>query len=340
MFTEKTVLVLGAGASCHINYPSGNQLLERIIYTIKSGVYFYSMGQETKKFWDDQWARELARELETQQPSSIDAFLTNHVSNPELIREGKFFTAYEILKCEDLNAFAATKDWYALLRDNIREDCKNAQDLEESLSNLNIITFNYDISLEYRLSTLLPKINIFPKEQQEKERILRILSNNIIHIYGQVGWFKWQGHEHGRFDNAYGRDIPGYGRDTDWPCRLAGDVQKNIRVIGEDRTSNLPDIKKAQQWLLEAEKIFFLGFGFRKENIELLKLDETTRHARNIYCTNCDSSQRIKKIISTTFSEMYAGQSGKNPFYSDRSRETIDVAECNIYEALSDRFLL
>jgi hypothetical protein len=37
MFTKNTVLVLGAGASCHYGYPTGDDLIGRILKTIETG---------------------------------------------------------------------------------------------------------------------------------------------------------------------------------------------------------------------------------------------------------------------------------------------------------------
>ncbi len=38
---EETVLILGAGASCHYGYPTGNQLIENIIKTLEKEKIYY-----------------------------------------------------------------------------------------------------------------------------------------------------------------------------------------------------------------------------------------------------------------------------------------------------------
>ena len=45
MFTKDTVLILGAGASCHLGYPTGDRLIEEIKSTINHGCLIYEDGQ-------------------------------------------------------------------------------------------------------------------------------------------------------------------------------------------------------------------------------------------------------------------------------------------------------
>ena len=47
MFTKDTVLILGAGASCHLGYPTGYDLIQKIKATIDNG-YWIIEGDETK----------------------------------------------------------------------------------------------------------------------------------------------------------------------------------------------------------------------------------------------------------------------------------------------------
>ena len=134
MFTEPTVLILGAGASWHYGYPTGEALVHQVITTAKRAEAFFrrSAGQGPRpqvnmnpaefiyrrsgRYPDiaqdrmnrliHDWTNsandcgELARRLANVAPPVIDAFL-NH--NDDLREVGAFIIAWSILECESIN---------------------------------------------------------------------------------------------------------------------------------------------------------------------------------------------------------------------------------------------
>jgi hypothetical protein len=122
MFERKTVFVLGAGASWHYGYPTGEQLVLDVMdlgkrlgaecqqhasgrYSPPAPSYLQIPTDQTnrsnlrRKFWQDLGNRcdDLVKKLETVDPLVIDYFLG---WNPPLQEVGKLLIAAVILKCE------------------------------------------------------------------------------------------------------------------------------------------------------------------------------------------------------------------------------------------------
>ncbi len=132
MFKEETVFILGAGASWHYGYPTGEELVERTIQKAKKIAEFIKEDQALANYWavnncpdylrskfegnpsshiflpdakDIRWALNtvqeeciaLATALRSVKPIVIDNFLGQ---NPSLEPIGKFIVSWVILECE------------------------------------------------------------------------------------------------------------------------------------------------------------------------------------------------------------------------------------------------
>jgi hypothetical protein len=92
-----------------------------------------------------------------------------------------------------------------------------------------------------------------------KPDIVKCLGNlKILHIYGQIVPLKWQ-------DPKYGVD---YGLKISES--LLQKSTANIKTIYEQERS--PELDEARKLLAQAEQIFFLGFGYAPENMEIIGL--------------------------------------------------------------------
>lgn len=183
---------------------------------------------------------------------SIDAFLARRSEFSEI---GKRCIAYVLLSCEKrehLFSEIPTKDhWYQyLLNRYLKVDW---DDLD--FSDLSVVTFNYDRSLEhFMLGALQAAYGKDLRETVEKLKTFR-----ITHIYGTLG-------------QAYpGKSIRyrDYGEKTSHPDSIYA-AAKSIRVIPESRDTNAPELVEARKALEIADKICFLGFGFDEINVERL----------------------------------------------------------------------
>ena len=118
------------------------------------------------------------------------------------------------------------------------------------------ITFNYDRSLEHFFYESLR--NSFT-EVPEDHIVQSLNQLRILHVYGQILPLKWQ-------DAEVGVDYKPQQRNE----TLLQKAAANLRTIYEQKTS--PELNEAQEFLSHAEQIFFLGFGYAPENMNVLNL--------------------------------------------------------------------
>lgn len=345
MFTEETVIVLGAGASCHYGYPTGEELIDNIVQTIKTG-HFIDQVQQKMAFSKMPECKSLQQTLEFYDPLSIDAFLSQSIHNKTLVDEGMFFIAYEILRkefpdklnrAERVNTPTGKRikecnNWYRFLT-NALVVGSTPDELVTSDLKLNIVTFNYDVSIEYFLYSRFNDTPFFTKKQSNA--FLEKLSKNIVHIYGQLEKYQWQGKTDGRNNTSYGHV---YDNDA---YKLAEQYHHNIRVMGKDRAN--ADVIAAANWAKEklenAVNIYFLGFGFNEDNVQLLDLHNTTRGARKIYCTNYGDSQKINNQIYKIFDQKVVCTTGNGErSYGTRGQASIHISTKGVYDALAYDF--
>lgn len=300
MFTKNTVLVLGAGASCHFGYPTGETLIDRIVKTIKKTHFLASATQSLPLYQSHSDFKVLCDYLEFYDPLSIDSFLTEFSNRKDIVVAGKTMIAYEILQAEDPNKLIRTLDkdgkrnenWYRFLHHALTSNVTPQQLLNEDL-NVRIITFNYDNSLEHSLFTRFDKS---PLLGNDSAQFLQKVSKNILHIYGQVGKFQWKG-GNDRSNNDYGSF-----KDNKALTKAEESWKNTIYVIGDDRNKQVEEnANTGIEWLRNAEVVFFLGFGFNDDNVNLLKLETSTTNAKKIFCTNYENSKIISEKIHWLF---------------------------------------
>ncbi len=342
MFTKETVIILGAGASCHYGFPTGEGLIDRIIHSIKK-VKLTSTGKikkpgfftDANTLFDIPVYKELCEKLEYYDPLSIDDFLSQFTMQKEIVDAGKTMIAYEILQSENANLlqrFESAKakksqeicrneNWYRYLLHALISNATSEQ-LGNNYLSLKIITFNYDISLEYALYSRFMNA---PKFNQTAAPFLQRISDNILHMYGQVGKFRWKGHDGDRNDDDYGhyKDLNALKMATKW--------KDSIFVIGEDRGRAEANAKQAKEWLNKAENIFFLGFGFNDDNVKLLGLPQSAHGAHRFFCTNYDGSPEGTRIVNQKI----------NAYFNRHAlQKSVNISPKTVYRALVGDFVL
>jgi hypothetical protein len=97
-------------------------------------------------------------------------------------------------------------------------------------------------------------------ETSEPDIIKCLKKLKILHVYGQIAPLKWQ-------DSEQGIDYRPQISEA-----LLQKTAANIKTIYEQKKS--PELKEAIVLLAQADEIFFLGFGYASENMEVLKLPE------------------------------------------------------------------
>jgi len=291
---KKTVFVLGAGASCPYGYPSGARLRELICHP-EEFVNYKHLWNSVQNISEVQ-VKQFKDAFEKSSIKSIDIFMAN---NPKLAPVGKYIIAFEVFRAESQSCFGEKAklqqeelayainhgkfvprklllitlfqggDWYFYLYNRLIEGLVGPNALPDfSDGKIAFITFNYDRSLEHFLYESLR--NSFTEVSED--RIIQSLSQlKILHVYGQIAPLKWQN------PSDY----------VDYKPLLSEsflqNTANNIRTIYEQKES--PELNEARQLLAQAEQIFFLGFGYAEENLEILKLSDRTKRTSWIYGT-------------------------------------------------------
>lgn len=222
MIRKNTVLVLGAGASCHLGFPLGRKLIEdiyRFIFSKSRGLkkdkssYFQVEEEnsvllarflelsgdknEQNSLYTAGYVAQFAEDLNEAQPSSIDTFLA---LRPEYKLLGRICIIFCLSKYEDkdgwlwrplrypdrLSTDFPNFGWYQYLWSKMIEGVENIEQLRKN--KLTIITFNYDRSLEYYLMRAIQKM--FGVPEMDAAEVFKDIK--IMHVYGKLGKFCWE----------------------------------------------------------------------------------------------------------------------------------------------------
>jgi hypothetical protein len=222
---------------------------------------------------------EFQKTFENSSTESIDLFIAR---NPRLAPVGKYVIAFEVFEAEKRSRFRERAeraqdhykhsdlggdsyllrkdfqgdDWYLYLFNRVTSGLTKPDVLPEFPDNkIAFITFNYDRSLDYFLYESFR--NSFT-EVPEAEVIQCLKNLKILHLYGQIAPLKWQ-------DSNEGVDYrPQISED------LLRRASSNIRTIYEVRQT--PEVTEARNLVKQADQMFFLGFGYAPENMNLLQL--------------------------------------------------------------------
>ncbi|WP_425258463.1 hypothetical protein ACPOLB_23465 [Rubrivivax sp. RP6-9] len=313
--------VLGAGASFEVGMPTGYELKAKI----ESSLSFRLEDFRRLGGGDDQLRDALlqlsqrrgaeitpsdhlsaAKLIKTGMPQapSIDNFIDSHRSNAKVAEVGKLAIASEILKAERasklhvnpdrihnrLNAGVVADTWFnaffQLLTLNAQE-----KDLPERLKHVQVITFNYDRTLEHYLFHSIQ--NYYGCSPARAADILTNLT--VFHPYGKVGSLPWQ--------NS-GMAVP-FGGDMHSSALIQ--VSTLLRTFTEGTSESESQINTIRSAVFEAEILTFLGFAYHELNLELLfgaARDSPIRHSKQVYGTAMGISESNKKAIASELANL------------------------------------
>ncbi len=267
MIERPIALVLGAGASKPYNFPTARELLTDVRYAL-TGLAFrqrlYGAG------YSEAQVRDLAKLLAASHVGSLDGLLELPV-HTGLVGVGKAAIAASLLQHElpqKLLPDAAKDDWYEHL---FRRMLDKAPTLDAFLQNrVAFVTFNYDRSLEhFLLTTLCSTYGATPAEIAAAVSRNRL---NIVHVYGSLGALP---------DLTTGPMSMPYGVDPNLGGILLKYAADSIHIAGEPGAQ--AGIDAAQSALMSCERICFLGFGYRPENVDRLELNTTLRKGASVF---------------------------------------------------------
>jgi hypothetical protein len=208
--------------------------------------------------------------------STIDKFLQHlpktHEGN-ELNEHGKMALAVKLAGYERSERDFGDSHWYTLL-------FRLAEHQRAIGQKLRVITFNYDRSFEYLGSRFF-----------KNDAFYEIV--DIQHVYGQLLLLpNWP---------------DAYQEYRDCPCVPYGDVRawlgwKAREMIQTVNLGNPPRarIERCVRWITESTYRIVVGFGFDKDNVTLLRLNELGSSEylfSSAYGMNPQSRQSVRQII-------------------------------------------
>jgi hypothetical protein len=245
----KTVFVLGAGASVPFGFPTGVGLTELMLKDLRERGRIYDMLRTGLSLNADALDN-FATSLYNSGKNSVDAFLEHR---QEFMDIGKAAIASSLIPFEiqDKVMDFGAGNWLRYMYNQLNS---GFDDFPEN--RISFITFNYDRTVEWFLANSLQ--NSFGRTIDECKKVLDSIP--VVHLHGRLGYLPWE--------NAHGRDF-GSTLDRD---NVRASVDQ-IKIIHEDIDDNRDsDFKKAKLLLESAEKIYFMGFGFNKLNVDRLGL--------------------------------------------------------------------
>lgn len=327
MLQRKTVLVLGAGSSVEFKLPAGDGLAK----SIASRTYFWfdDGGQQTNG--DADLYRALRNRFSTQNAvlfagrriseglpiaRSIDDYLYNHGHDPVLVTTGKAAIVQSILEAESASSLidflsddrdiskqaliSHAGTWiyklFGFLQTGVRLD-----EIVRIFEGLSIINFNYDRCVETFLYHALQRA--YGIDQRAAAEVMSTL--DITHPYGQVGQLRWQ-------DSA--------GKGVDFGERPRGDNLLALADQIKTFTEQSHDEAEKQHWrnLIECcQQLVFLGFGFHRQNIELLSLVNGPKSPPTIYATTYLTSHADEDVFRSRLYQLMATQEHPNAFHGE-----------------------
>jgi hypothetical protein len=282
MFARPTVFVIGAGASCEFAMPLGEQLKNTIGFRVRfSGDVLADafLNRIVGSLGKDR-AIQLAR-LDPQLADAIPRFrsmdeVLHFLSDkPDIVYLGKLAISQEILIAErGSHLFSAMNgtstyeqcdiSWAGQFLD-LAMSGRKLSDIDNLFKSVTVIDFNYDRVLPQYIHSALQRS--FKLSSEEASKCVDGLT--IYHPYGSIGPLDWEEADKGVEFGASTPDI--------------GEIANRIRTYTEERdSSQLTNIRRA---IDQAHVIAVFGFGFHKQNIELLDLGQGTGIGKHLFMT-------------------------------------------------------
>lgn len=299
---EKTVIVVGAGASQEADLPTGEALKKQIDRLLDLNLSI----REPKR--GDRVIRQVLSSLPNcgpyfqacdairaalPQATSIDSFIHERRGESEIEFCGKLAIVRSILAAErgsrlfvdpgsQFSIRAVEKSWFNAFWKKLKENC-NADDLKDRFSSISLIIFNYDRCLEHFLYHSLQ--NYYGLSRDDAASLVNAIE--VFHPYGTVGSLPWND---GVAATRFGAEP-----DANELATIAG----QIKTFAEGTNPNASDVVAIRDNVAGAATVVFLGFAYHPQNMDLLRRrgDNSVRKNRNCYGTAHGISRADRSVI-------------------------------------------
>ena len=327
MFKDKTVFIVGAGASAEFGLPVGTMLRDTIRESAfvefdhhgrqpTRGRALYEILREKFPNLEDRedinrineylsHARDIHDHIYTH--PSIDNFIDSHNENQMFSTVGKILISKEIFqaekkskfKFEDPNHLEVLKlrnfgetwiDIFArILTEGVDSRSKNIIG-----SNIGIICFNYDRCIQFYIAHFLSRFFVDLDYESSLEIVDQI---KIVHPYGSLGRLPTASRSI-QHDDVVGFGASSIARPKHWASA------SRIRTYSEtiDGTTELNDI---QDMMEASNNLVFLGFGFHPQNMELLKTNRSPTNSKEVWITGMGINRNEENEIKRRVIDLY-----------------------------------
>ncbi|MBU6338742.1 MAG: hypothetical protein KGQ36_02075 [Rickettsiales bacterium] len=320
------LIILGAGASVECGfYPTGAQFIK----IVRKVLEFSNALNKAKKI-----SPELLKKLVEASPPSIDAYISSINDSKDKVRLKALILS--ILRvCTDYSESYSDKfinTWYFSIWQLFERELRNCgSDTEkimklQQIKSFKIITFNYDLSLEL---FLWKRIDANFVSEHEKKKAIKIISDQIFHVYGSLGDLNLRGNyfnaghlEFDKLNSFVGCDwsdiIEPNAKDgnlikaiiqlldkilnrideeekVNSSENVVTNLVNGIKVIETERNNDekLDEITKLQDgW----DVVYVLGYGFDRLNNERLNLSKI-KWNKGCFITNFGGKKKLEKRI-------------------------------------------
>jgi hypothetical protein len=320
---NKTVFILGAGASSEVGLPLGDALTKLInkSLSVKWDQDYLQYNFDQRKSNDlfmlkvqnsDVQKHQVLQEIKEYKKTclhicqampatfSIDDFLNANRGNEKIKFCGKLGIILNILEGEKESLLSLSqteknntidieileKTWYMRFWKLLVQNGCEIDQLKKRLQKFSIISFNYDRCIE-RFLILAVRV-YYAVTQEDAEEVLEYL--DVIHPYGYIGSL---------LKNS--KDYVPYGAD-DLMDDVILSLVDNIQTYSEG--VHLKGVKERIENVLQlSDTVVLLGFGFHSQNMCLLKYFSENR--RQIFATTKGYSAHNEGILHQELQEVF-----------------------------------
>lgn len=289
MLRTRTTLIVGAGASAELQFPTNAELLARIIQgydfkrtnsetSTRDGQLLlrniYKLAEKLNKKVEDVAAAAERLRNACRLGRSIDTVLEQYDHDPLVVACGKLAITFFMGQAESRSNLKdiprvegelplqgkIAEYWIYQLGQLITSGVPRSK-IGQTLEQLTIINFNYDRSVEHFLPYAL--VMAYGIELKEAQQVIAE-KLDIVHPHGSVGRLPLQKGEAPQAE---------WGVEQPWNIHAIAAQLKSLNERSADRNA-LRDIRLS---VASAKRLVFLGFGFQPQNVDLL-FENTLSH--------------------------------------------------------------
>lgn len=331
MFRANTVFILGAGSSFDFGFPLGADLKSEVAATLshkrdtlgnlkisESGSRILSSVLQAKQLTEQEVlkAAEMIRGGVCL-TSSIDHFLWLHSGNVAVSACAKAAIAHLIYEkensCSKLRHLKRdeqrkTNEFDKTWAQPFCEICFEgvaAAELEEALSRVKFINFNYDRCVERLMMLAIQALYALPAS----DAFALANSVDVIHPYGSLG-------------SLDGNASFGQGGKRD-PFELSS----GLKTFSE-RLEDEGLVDKIKTTVADAETLVFMGFGYHKQNIEML-VPMTNSKRKRVIGTAKNVAAEAQQVLKLKLESGFALNFGPTNRVSVSPEARVSFMDCD-----------